>query len=79
VSRGTDLLRSAADALDDGELPLSHGFLSRNEVTSDEAAALAQQLAIGARLVVLGIEQPKSAYGFALVMSMAEEVMKEGT
>lgn len=48
--RSTDLLKKAADALDDGQIPLMNPFLADNEVTLDECYNLGDQLAMGARL-----------------------------
>jgi hypothetical protein len=69
-----DLLRKAADALDAGQIPLMNPFLSDNDVTFDQCMSLAQQLAIGARVVAKGIESPKSACGMAMLGVMAEEL-----
>ena len=45
------LLRKAAEALERGESPLTTPFLGDNDVTLDQAFTLAEQLAIGARIV----------------------------
>jgi len=66
-----DLLRAAADALDDGQIPLTDPFLSEHEVTLDQCMSLAEQLAIGARIVAAGIESPRSPQGIAMLMTMA--------
>jgi len=71
VSRSTDLLRKAAEALEDGRDPLANPFLSEHDVTLDECYSLAEQLAIGARLVAEGFDNPKSESGQAVLMSMA--------
>lgn len=71
MARRTELLNAAADALDDGQIPLVDPFLSEHEVTLDECFSLAQQLAIGARLVAYGLEHPRSPEGQAVLMSMA--------
>lgn len=65
------LLRAAADALDDGRDPLANPFLSDNGVTLDQCYSLAEQLAIGARIVAAGIENPRSPQGTAMLMTMA--------
>jgi hypothetical protein len=61
MSRITELLRLTADALDSGDTPLHHSFLVEHDVTADECLTLAELLAIGARLVATGIEQPRQA------------------
>lgn len=65
------LLRAAADALEDGRDPLINPFLSENEVTLDQCFSLAEQLAIGARIVAAGIENPRSEQGVAMLLTMA--------
>ena len=65
------MLRLAADALDDGRDPLTNPFLADNDVTLDQCYALAEQLAIGARIVAAGIENPRSPQGMAMLMTMA--------
>lgn len=50
MARSTDLLLAAAEWLDDGRAPLTHEFLVEHDVTIDEAYALAEHLAIGARM-----------------------------
>jgi hypothetical protein len=67
-----ELLHEAAQVLDDGSSPLDGWFLSQNEVTLDQALSLAQQLAIGARVVARGIEAPQSPQGVAMLLTMAE-------
>jgi predicted nucleotide-binding protein (sugar kinase/HSP70/actin superfamily) len=67
-----ELLRKAADALDDGQVPLVNPFLSDHEVTLDQCMSLAQQLAIGARIVAKAIESPRSPQGIAMLMTIAE-------
>ena len=66
-----ELLRSAADALDDGQIPLMNPFLAEHDVTLDQCMSLAEQLAIGARIVAEGIEHPRSPEGLAMLMAMA--------
>lgn len=46
------LLTLAAEALDKGDDPLHVSFLSEHEVTLDEAYDLAENLALGARMVL---------------------------
>jgi hypothetical protein len=67
-----ELLRKAADALDDGQIPLMNPFLSDNDVTAGQCFSLAEQLAIGARIVAAGIAGPRSPQGLAMVLTMAE-------
>jgi hypothetical protein len=69
-----DLLRRAADALDAGQIPLMNPFLSDNDVTFDQCMSLAQQLAIGARIVAEAIEHPKSECGRAMLSTLAKEL-----
>jgi hypothetical protein len=64
VSRSSDLLKAAADYLDDGGNPLELLFLSENEVTFDECGDLADSLAMGARLVAWAMEHPREAAAF---------------
>jgi len=65
------LLRKAADALDDGRDPLTNPFLSENDVTLDQCFTLAEQLAIGARMVAEAIENPASEIGMAYFLMLA--------
>lgn len=64
------LLRLAADALDDGQIPLMNPFLSEHDVTLDQCMSMAEQLAIGARIVAAGIEDPRSPQGIAYLMTI---------
>ena len=66
-----ELLRRAADALDDGQIPLMNPFLSDNDVTLDQCMALAEHLDIGARIVAAGISNPGSPQGIALILEVA--------
>lgn len=68
------LLRAAADALDQGQIPLMNPFLADNDVTLDQCMSLAEQLAIGARIVAAGIESPNSDAGRATIMAMIGEL-----
>jgi len=72
--RRTELLNAAAEALEAGEDPLATPFLSEHGVTLDECVSLAQQLAIGARLVAYGLEHPRETEGQAVLMSMARQL-----
>jgi hypothetical protein len=72
MTRRTELLTAAADALDEGQDPLVPPFLGEHEVTLDECYSLAQQLAIGARLVAYGLENPRTPEGMAVLMTLAK-------
>lgn len=72
VMKSAELLREAAEALDRGDNPFSTSWLSEHEVTFDQCMSLAQQLAIGARIVAAGLEKPRSAQGMAMLMTLAE-------
>jgi hypothetical protein len=65
------LLRAAADALDDGTDPFSLSFLSEHDVTSDQCLTLAEQLAIGSRIVADAITSPRSPAGVAYALTLA--------
>jgi hypothetical protein len=74
MTRRTQLLMAAAAALDDGQDPLTLPFLSEHDVTADECYSLAEQLAIGARIVAYGLENPRSEEGQAVFLSIAKNV-----
>jgi hypothetical protein len=74
TGRPAQLLLDAAAALDSDEDPLDEQFLALHEVTSHECANLAQQLAIGARLVAYGIEHPDSPEGQAVLAMVVRGV-----
>jgi hypothetical protein len=61
MSRSSELLKAAADALDDGSDPFSSTFLDANRVTLDECFDLAEWLALGSRLMAWAIENPRQA------------------
>jgi hypothetical protein len=61
MSRDTDLLRAAADALSDGRDPFDRSFLVENQVTLDEVCDLGDLMALGARIVAWGLEHPEQA------------------
>jgi hypothetical protein len=69
----SELLRKAAEALDEGTDPFSGSFLTDNDVTFDQCMALGQQLATGARIVARAIERPGSEEAVAMFMTMARE------
>jgi len=66
------LLRKAAGALDRGEDPLTAPFLGDNDVSLDQCYTLAEQLAIGARIVAAGIEEPRSLAGQAYLAALVD-------
>jgi hypothetical protein len=65
VSRSADLLKLAADALENGEDPLALHFLREHDVESGECLDLADSLAMGARLIAWAMEHPKQAIAAA--------------
>jgi hypothetical protein len=69
-----ELLELAAEALEDGRDPLANPFLSDNGVTLDQCYSLAEQLAIGARIMAAGIRKPKSPQGTAMLLTIAIQV-----
>jgi hypothetical protein len=72
--RRTKLLQAAAEALEQGEMPLSEHFLCEHEVTAAEAMSLSQQLAIGARVVAYGLDHPQSHEGIAVMTRLVESL-----
>lgn len=68
-----DLLRKAADALDDGIDPFSRAFLAEHGVTLDEAQLLGSMLARGARLIARAVEDPRTEEGIAFALTLARE------
>jgi hypothetical protein len=68
------LLRKAAEALEQYDDPFAGSFLSDNDVTSDQCMTLADQLAIGARIVAAAIENPRSEAGVAYALTLATSV-----
>jgi hypothetical protein len=71
MASSAELLRRAADALDNGQIPLMNPFLSDNDVTLDQCFSLAEHLALGARIVAAGIRDPRSPQGLVLMLEMA--------
>jgi hypothetical protein len=61
MSRSSQLLKAAADALENGEDPLALHFLSEYDVEAGECLDLADSLALGARLIAWAMENPKKA------------------
>jgi hypothetical protein len=74
MTRRTELLMAAATALEAGEDALATPFLTEHQVTLDEAYSLAEQLAIGARVVAYGLDNPRSPEGSAVLMTMARNL-----
>lgn len=70
MGRRTELLEAAADALEDGRDPLTQSFLAEHDVTMEECHALAEQMAIGARLVACGLDNPRTTEGQAVMMAL---------
>lgn len=64
MSRQAELLRAAADGLDEGNHPFCDQFLSGHEVTFDECLDMAGLMAEGARIVAWAIENPRDAAAF---------------
>jgi hypothetical protein len=75
MSRQTDLLRKAADALEDQRDPLVSPFLGRNEVTLDELFDMADLLAVGARVVAWAMDNPRIASAAFNGMKMEELIV----
>ncbi len=71
MASSAELLRRAAAALDDGQIPLVNPFLADNDGTLDQCFSLAEHLALGARIVAAGIENPRSEQGTAMLLEMA--------
>lgn len=65
MTRQSDLLKSAAEALEQGEDPFGTSFLGQHDVTFDECMDLADKLAAGARIVAWISENPRAAAKFA--------------
>lgn len=62
-SRLIELLNRAADAMEDGQDPFDLSFLSDHDVAAYECITMADLLALGARLVAFGLDNPKIALG----------------
>ena len=71
AARRTLLLTEAAKALGAGQDPLMNPFLSEHEVTLNECYDLAEQLAIGARIVARGLADPRSQECQVVMLTMA--------
>lgn len=71
MASSSELLRLAAGMLEDGRDPLTTAFLSEHDVTFEQCMSLAEQLALGARIMAEAIERPRSTQGVALMMTLA--------
>jgi hypothetical protein len=71
MSRKTDLLKAAAEALDDMRDPFSTDFLVEHGVTADECMDLSEWLATGARMVLDATRDLSS--GSSLVRQVAAD------
>ena len=61
MSRSSELLKAAAEALEDGRDPLSAAFLGEYDVSLDECFDLADSLALGAHLIAWAMDNPRKA------------------
>lgn len=75
--RSADLLKAAVEALEDGRDPLTNSFLTDNEVTLDECYDLADNLALGARIVMTGLTDAASQERQVLMLTMAQKGVAE--
>jgi len=66
-----DLLRLAAESLEEGTDPFNANWLRLHEVSLDQCLTLGEQLAIGARIVAAGIENPRSLEGMTYLHTIA--------
>ena len=64
MSRQAELLRAAADGLDNGSQPFCDQFLGEHDVTSDECMEMAELMAEGARAVAWAMDHPREAAAF---------------
>jgi hypothetical protein len=64
MTRQSELLKAAAEALENGEDPFALHFLSEHEVTADECFDMADKIASGARIVAWATENPRRAAKF---------------
>jgi hypothetical protein len=74
MRRSAELLLAAADALDDHTSPFCDEFLTKHEVTFDQCMSLSEQLAIGARIMAHGVENPRSQQGQAMLETMVRHL-----
>jgi hypothetical protein len=68
------LLRKAADALDKGSDPLDVSFVTENDLSLDQLFTLAEQLAVGARIMAKAIEDPRSPQCIAMALTIADSL-----
>lgn len=76
MSRQSQLLKAAAQAMENSEDPFHESFLRANGVTLDECFDLAELLALGARLMAWAIENPVRA---KTALSGAADTMRMDT
>jgi hypothetical protein len=57
------ILTAAADAMEAGMDPFDTAFLVDNQVSLDESYVMGDLMALGARLIALGLEHPEIARG----------------
>lgn len=62
--RQAELLRAAADGLDEGGHPFCDEFLSGHQVTLDECFDMAAMMAAGAQVMAWAAENPRDAAAF---------------
>jgi hypothetical protein len=74
LRKSAELLLAAADELDDFSSPFNDEWLTKHEVTFDQCMSLSQQLAIGARIMAHGIENPTSEQGIAMLLTMVRHL-----
>lgn len=70
MNRNLEILRLAAEALDDMRDPFDHSFLVDNNVTANECFMLAEQLALGARLAIVISEEIRKGGIYAQAATM---------
>lgn len=63
MTRMTELMHLAADALDEGMDPFNQAFLAEHDVTFDECMSLAEMLATAGRLFAYALDNPTIARG----------------
>ena len=65
MSRSSEILKAAAEALEQGDDPFHESFLGKHDVTFTECMDMADSLALGARLLAWAKDNPKQAAAFA--------------
>ena len=61
MSRATQILKDAADALEEGTDPFNPAWLAEHDVTFEECMNLGEELAMGARLLAWALDHPAEA------------------